>query len=148
MNKQPLVIGDADAIVALSSKGDANHEKAKRILEELDTIEADVLFPISAICEATTAIQRKLNSPEAAEYVIEQVQAEHFYVQAIEREVLFEALKLFHPHGSKKNTLFDALVAATAKRLNADAIFSFDEWYRKIGLTLAGDLVEQGATAA
>ena len=27
-----------------------------------------------------------------------------------------------------------------AKELNADAIFSFDDWYRKLGFTLASDL--------
>ena len=49
---------------------------------------------------------------------------------------------------AKKNTLFDAVVAAIAKRLNADAIFSFDEWYRKIGLTLTDDLIQARKQAA
>lgn len=39
-----------------------------------------------------------------------------------------QALLLYNPHGSKQNTLFDAVVATIAKELNADAIFSFDEW--------------------
>ena len=57
----------------------------------------------------------------------------HSIVQAVDHAVLTEAADLFHPNGSKKNTPFDAVVAAIAKRFNADAIFSFDEWYRKWG---------------
>jgi hypothetical protein len=51
-------------------------------------------------------------------------------VQFVDHEILGEAADLFNPLASKKNTLFDAVVAAIAKRLNADAIFSFDGWYR------------------
>jgi len=49
---------------------------------------------------------------------------------------LTEALALFNLHGSKQNTLFDAVVAAMARRLNAAAIFSFDKWYEKLGFRL------------
>src|SRR5437588_176106 len=83
------------------------------------------------ICEALAAIRRKFNNPEAASYVIEQIQAESFLVQIIEKKAFFHALTLFNPHGSKQNTIFDAVVAALAKELHADAIFSFDEWYKK-----------------
>ena len=69
-------------------------------------------------------------------------------VQAVDYAILTEAADLFHPNGSKKNTLFDAVVAAIAKRFNADAIFSFDEWYRKMGLTLTDDLIAARKKAA
>jgi len=140
MNNVRLIIADADALIALSSKVDANHEKAKHILQTLITTQANVLFPLTAICEALAAIRRKFNNPEAASYVIEQIQAESFLVQIIEKKAFFHALTLFNPHGSKQNTIFDAVVAALAKELHADAIFSFDEWYKKQGLTLASDL--------
>lgn len=39
-------------------------------------------------------------------------------------------------NGSKKNTFFDAIVAATAENLGTDAIFSFDDWYPKLGFRL------------
>ncbi len=41
---------------------------------------------------------------------------------------------------SKHNTLFDAVVAATAKKYQADAIFSFDKFYKKQGFKLASEL--------
>jgi predicted nucleic acid-binding protein len=36
--------------------------------------------------------------------------------------------------------VFDALVAAVAKKNNADAIFSFDAWYQKQGFKLVTNL--------
>lgn len=78
----------------------------------------------------------------------EEFQSGDFPVHAVDHAILTEAGELFNPDGSKKNTLFDAVVAALAKRLNADAIFSFDEWYRKIGMTLTEDLITAKKKAA
>ncbi len=36
---------------------------------------------------------------------------------------------------------FDAVVAACAEKLEADVIFSFDDWYQKLGFKLAEELV-------
>lgn len=41
---EPLVIVDADAIIALSSTSDAHHEKAKRILHTLSASHAQLSF--------------------------------------------------------------------------------------------------------
>jgi hypothetical protein len=38
--------------------------------------------------------------------------------------------------------LFDALVAAIAEKTHTDAIFFFDEWYKKVGFTLVTSLTE------
>jgi predicted nucleic acid-binding protein len=37
---------------------------------------------------------------------------------------------------SKKNTIFDAIVVATAEQLGTKLIFSFDGWYPKLGFKL------------
>lgn len=60
-------------------------------------------------------------------------------------DVLASALTFFDPQGSKQNTLFDALVAATAKKRQSTIIFSFNEWYKKLGFQLAADLVRETA---
>lgn len=46
------------------------------------------------------------------------------------------AYEIFDKAKSKQNTFFDAIVAATAKKLGAECIFSFDGWYPKLGLKL------------
>jgi len=48
---------DADALIALSSTSDANHERAKRILQTLSASHAAALFPTTAICEAVTVLR-------------------------------------------------------------------------------------------
>jgi predicted nucleic acid-binding protein len=146
--KNSIIIGDADAIIALSNKVDSNHEKAKHTLAYLAPTDATVLFPLTAICEATTILRRRLNDAEAAAHVIKQVETENFPVQMIERNVFTLALSLYSPFGSKRNTLFDALIAATARQLNTTLIFSFDEWYKKQGFTLVSDLLAAKETAA
>jgi len=40
----------------------------------------------------------------------------------------------------KHHTLFDAVVAAVADKYQADAIFSFDKFYKSKGFKLASDL--------
>lgn len=54
--------------------------------------------------------------------------------------MLNEALKVFDPKGSKKKTIFDAMVVSCAKKLNTNVIFSTDDWYSKLGFTLAINL--------
>jgi predicted nucleic acid-binding protein len=147
MNTPNLIIADADAIVALASKSDANHEKAKHVLAYLSTMQSSLLFPLTAICEATTALQGKLSNPQAAQFVVERVQSGDFPIQTIDHGILVGAIRLFHPHGSKKNTLFDAIIATIAKQFHADAIFSFDSWYKKIGLHLVSDFIKEDKAA-
>ena len=143
-----VVIADADAIISFVNVEDANHNKTKQIMQHLALLQVNLLFPSTAICEAVTVLRGKLNKPNDASKVIAQLHHGDFLIQAVDQEILSHALKLYNPLASKKNTLFDAVVAALAKRLEADAIFSFDEWYRKIGLTLASDLITQSKEAA
>jgi predicted nucleic acid-binding protein len=147
MKNEPLVIVDADALIALSNTSDAHHEKAKYILHALMTKNAAALFPATAICEAVTVLKGRLNKPDDAGSIIKKLQNGDFPVHAVDSDILEAAATLFRPAASKKNTLFDAVVAAIAKRLNADAIFSFDSWYRKLGFQLASDVLEEKRAA-
>src|SRR5436305_13533365 len=138
-----VVIADADAIISFVNVEDANHNKTKQIMQRFALLQVNLLFPTTAICEAVTVLRGKLNKPNDASKVIAQLQHGDFLVQAVDQEILSDALTLYNPLASKKNTLFDAVIAALSTRLNADAIFSFDERHGIIGLTLASDLIEQ-----
>lgn len=64
-----------------------------------------------------------------------------FQVEYISADIMKKAAEIFDAKAiSKQNTLFDAIVAATAEKLEADAIFSFDDWYPKLGFKLASEL--------
>ncbi len=139
---EPLIIVDADAIVSFTDVSDANHERAKQIMQRLAAMQSYFLFPTTAICEAVTVLRSKLNKPKDAKRIVEKLKSGAYPIQVVDQEILSEAVALFQPLASKKHTLFDAVIAAIAKHLSATAIFSFDEWYNKQGFTLASDLVQ------
>jgi predicted nucleic acid-binding protein len=135
------VVVDADGLIALFSKDDAHAETAMVLLQELVREEAKILYPSTAIVEATTTLQRKLNQPQLAAQIAELVKENQFPVEAVNEETLSDAVTYFKStERSKHNTLFDAVVAAVAKKTNADAIFSFDKWYTKQGFVLVAEL--------
>jgi predicted nucleic acid-binding protein len=135
------VIVDADGLIALFSKGDAHAEKTIASLQKLVQEEAKILYPATAIAEATTTLQRKLNKPHLAAQIAELIKENKFPIEPVNEDTLNTAVQYFKPvESSKHNTLFDALVAAIAKENNADAIFSFDACYQKQGFTLVTSL--------
>lgn len=140
------IIVDADALIALFSEGDVH---AAHSLELLDYLVADgalLLHPATTIVEAVTTLQRRLNNPQAAAELVRLVNEAKLAIEPVNDAVLTEALTLFNPHGSKQNTLFDAVVAAMARRLEAEAIFSFDKWYEKQGFRLVVQLYSAQTT--
>ena len=128
------IIVDVDGLIALFNKDDAHAEKAISLLQQLVQEEAKILYPSTAIVEATTALQRKLNQLQLAAQIAELVTQNQFPIEPVNEETLSTAVTYFDPtETSKHNTLFDAVVAAIAKQTKADAIFSFDRWYAKQG---------------
>lgn len=139
--KQLVVVGDTDGLIAILSKEDSNHERAVVAATKLLQLDAQTVFPITSITETVTTLKRKLNKPDLVASVILQITGGALSIENVDTKMLDEALKVFDPRGSKKNTLFDALVVATAKKLNTKIIFSTDEWYTKLGFKLALDLL-------
>ena len=140
--KQALfVIADADGLIALLSAEDANHQKAVATVEKLVQQDAQTIVPLSTILETVTTLKRKLGRTDLAEQVITQITGDSLTIEDVDRDMLNEALKVFDPKGSKQNTLFDAMVTATAKKHGTKVIFSMDAWYTKQGFTLAHQFV-------
>lgn len=136
-----IVVGDADALIGLVLENDPHHIRTKQISEYLQKKRITIIFPVTAFPEAITSLKRASNQPEKAHLINEQYLAGEFNVEFIDEAVMRRAAEIFDKAVSKQNTLFDAIVAATAEKLEADAIFSFDDWYPKLGFKLAGDLV-------
>ena len=131
MNK--LAVGDADGLVALADEQDSNHLKAQKASEWLLNKGYEIIFPNTAILEAITALKRAKNLPDKAHLINRQYQAGAFLIEFINDEIQLKASQRFEKTMSKKNTIFDAVVAETAIKLGADYIFSFDSWYLKEG---------------
>ncbi|MHB8362346.1 MAG: type II toxin-antitoxin system VapC family toxin [Patescibacteria group bacterium] len=141
MNKGILIITDADAIIALVNSSDANHIKAKNFSIKLAMLNASVVIPMTGITEAITTLQRKIKRPDLAKLITQKVYEKTIPLIDSQIEDFDTALKFYNSSGSKNNTFFDAVIAGTATRYEADAIFSFDEWYRKLGFILVEDFI-------
>lgn len=137
-----IVIVDADALIALAMKDDPHHQKAVNINKKLIDQGVEVIFPVTVFPEALTTLKRAFNQPKKAHLINKQLQAGAFQIEYITDRIMNRASQLFEQTISKKNTMFDAVVAATAEELQAEAIFSFDGWYPKLGFTLAENFVE------
>lgn len=135
------IVADADALIALLNKDDALHKKATAINEYCLKSGTVIIFPSTALLEAATAFQRKLQAHALAALIKKYYQADLFSVVYVDENIMKKAMKIYSPAGSKQNTIFDAIVAATADTIGADAIFSFDSWYKKRSYRLAVDLL-------
>ncbi|MDP3724587.1 MAG: type II toxin-antitoxin system VapC family toxin [bacterium] len=143
MTTNPLkIVVDADAIIAQAYPGDAHHVRSMDIAKDLVRLNAHVIYPVTAIVEATTFIQRVLNSPAMAIETAGLFVDAAVPVETIDKELFASALQSMHPRMSKKHTLFDCIVLAVAKRHNADAIFSFDGFYPKQGFPLISEFLK------
>lgn len=140
MNKPPVVVVDADAIIAQTDSKDPHHQKANSISKQLIALQARVLYPVTAVIEANAHAQRVLSSTATAYRTAQFMAGPTTDVIEVNKQSLVSALDYFSPTTSKKNTLFDCIIAAVAKEQKADAIFSFDKFYKKIGFKLAEDL--------
>lgn len=137
MSTKTVVVGDADSLIALLLNYDTNHNRAKSTLTKINQEGVIVIYPSTAIAEAITTLLRKHSSPQLASYLTAQYKNDRFTVEYVDERIMKLATEIFNPNGSKQNTFFDAIVAAVAKNLGTDAIFSFDDWYKKLGFTLA-----------
>ena len=132
-----IVVADTDALIALALEDDPHHKKAQQISNSLIRNLVTVIFPVTVFPEAITSLKRAANQPKKAHLLNRQYLSGAFHVEYISEDIMKKAAEIFDKKAnSKKNTLFDAIVAATAEKLKADAIFSFDKWYSKLGFKL------------
>lgn len=139
-NKQPVVVADADALIAQTNPSDVHHQKATTISQNLINMNAQVIYPVTVVAEAATHMQRVLNSNASAYGAVQLMTEPASQVVEVNKQTLVNSLKYFSPSSSKKNTVFDCIVAAVAEEYKADAIFSFDHFYKNKGFKLAEDL--------
>lgn len=135
------IVADADALIAQNNSEDKHHQMAMTISRKLIEKDARVVYPLTAITEAATYMQRVLNSTASAYGTVTIMSGPEMEVAEINKQTLTHALKFFSPKTSKKNTIFDCIVAAVAEENEADAIFSFDKFYKKQGFRLVSELV-------
>lgn len=140
MNKPLIVLADADVIIAQAHIRDVNHELTLQLGQKLLKTGAHILFPATANAEAITSLQRKYSDLQLAASTLIFFTDPAVAIEEVGQEVIQQANKFVDPNGNKKKTLFDCIVAALTKKYQTNSIFSFDDWYRKLGFQLVADL--------
>lgn len=136
-----IVIIDSDAIIALFNDKDSNSKRAMDILQELNKNGITIIYPATTIVEVITTLQRKIHKPKIVKAIVELIKNGNLPIESVNGDIILKSFEIFNPDGSKKDTLFDAVVATIAKKYTADAIFSFDKGYKKLGFKLITDIL-------
>lgn len=135
-----IIIVDSDALIGSLNTKDQHYLIAHQTILELINKGSTLIYPATVIVETVTFLQGRLNAPELANQVIQLVNDNQFIIEPVDNNILQKASLFLDFKKSKHHTLFDAIVAAIAKKNNADAIFSFDKFYKNKGFKLASEL--------
>lgn len=134
------IIVDSDGLIGSLNPSDVHYLMSQTILLKLSKKGARLIYPATVIPETVTFLQGKLNSSELANQVVRLVSDNELIIESIDSEILQKAGSLMDFKKSKHHTLFDTVVAAVAQKYKADAIFSFDKFYKSKGFKLATEL--------
>lgn len=137
-----IVVVDSDAIFALYNPNDPLNKKVSKTFQKLITQGYQLFYPTSVIFEVISLFQRVLPTPTVTTKLMDIIKNDQMLISIIDAEILRESATLFNPAGSKKNTLIDCSVVVVAKKIKADGVFAYDEFYTKQGLKLAEELIK------
>lgn len=136
------VVVDSDAIFAIYNPNDPLNTRATKIFQALVNQGYELIYPTSVVFEVISLFQRVLPTPTVTTKLTEMIKNDQLPIHVVDRDTLKESVTLFDPAGSKKNTLIDCSVVAVAKKIQAEGVFAYDEFYTKQGLKLAEELVK------
>lgn len=141
MSDHLSVFVDSDAFVALAIEKDSNHNKALKTLSNL--IQLPVFFITSnyVFSETITVISYKAGHNEAMNFINKiRSNDERYTIKWVDQVIELTALNIFSKQTSKNVSFIDCTNMALVKHENLDAIFSFDEIYKKNGYRMANTL--------
>ena len=135
-----IIILDSDGLIGSLNPQDVHYLHSQQIAHKLVEERAKLIYPATVIVETVTLFQGRMNTPYLADQIIQLVNSNQLIIEPVDSKILQEATRYMDFKRSKHNTLFDAVVATIAKKYSADAIFSFDGFYKKKGFQLASEL--------
>lgn len=137
------VVVDSDSIFALYNPNDPLNARATLTFQKLTNQGFGLIYPTSVLFEIVSLFQRVLPTPKVTNKIVELVRQDALLVHVVDTNILKESAELFNPAGSRKNTLIDCSVVVIARKIKADGVFAYDEFYTKHHLKLAEDLIEK-----
>jgi predicted nucleic acid-binding protein len=135
-----IIIVDSDGLIGISNPEDVHYLSCIKLLQNLKKLNAILIYPATTIAESTAVLQIRLNKSETADQIIELTKSGVLLIEPVDQAILAKAASFLGKDRSKHATIFDGIVAAIARKHQADGIFSFDKFYKKKGFKLASEL--------
>lgn len=135
-----IVIVDSDGLIGISNPEDAHYLVSIRLIQKLKKLNARLIYPATTIAESTAVLQVRLNKSDTADQIIEFTKSGIFQIEPVDQVTLANGAFFLDKERNKHATIFDGIVATIAQKYQADAIFSFDKFYKKKGFKLASEL--------
>lgn len=130
------VFVEADALIALVYKKDANNQKAKKIYTKLKISKCEFYSSNTSLYEAVTVLSQRINHQVVIEFLI--IIKQTLSIVFIDKKREQKGLEIFARQTSKNVSFFDCLNMAIMKELKIKEIFSFDKHYKKNGFLRIG----------
>lgn len=135
------ILVDADAFIAMVKDDDANHQKAARLFSQLEDNNISFVTTNYVFSEAVTVISQRTSHQTAINFINNMKSSDSiFSIIRMTQEIEDMAIEIFKKQTSKNVSFVDCTNMALIKHDNLDAIFSFDEIYKKNGFRLASSL--------
>ena len=145
MEKQVRCIIPTTAVSEATTVLQRRKEKIERELHELQKPERrKALSQLQLQTLQSKLIKEQTYNTHGLYCLLQKVKSSAFKLQSVDKEIILEAMTRFNPDGRTGDTLFDAIVATLARRYDEVVIFSFDGFYKRMGLTLAQDYFRNG----
>lgn len=134
-NRTKRILADADAIVALIKRDDANHEQATNLAKQAHENGFEFFISQYTVAEVCTVLSNKVSQQVAVEFLASLYEKSITIIGATE-VVFLEAEKVFTEQKKKGTSYFDCLNIALVGQGRYDAIFSFDKIYARNGIKM------------
>src|SRR3989344_7840414 len=131
-----ICITDSDFLISIIKSDDENYDLSLAITKKLIPEEARILYPVSAIIEAATALSRRYNLPQLAHDLLKTYRDPEMEVIGVDSEAFINSINFFNPRATKQNTPFDSLILSLAVQQRVDIILSYDGFYKGKGFKL------------
>ena len=133
---------DTNVFVALEDKRDSTHQKAIELSEILLSQE-NIRYITSSevIAETMTVLSKKLGK-EAVKIFLKKHKKSNIAEIFFDEDLYQQTLKYFLEVKSKNTSFVDCSSVIAMKRNRIEAIFSFDEDFKKLGVKLLGDVIK------
>lgn len=134
MNNDSALI-DSDVLVGWLLATDALHERAMEVLELAHSRKLPLQVTNLVIAETATVLSHRAQSALAIQFL---EIADDFATIFVDEQLHQETVKFFCQQKNKNMSFVDCANVVVTRRLSISRILSFDKFYRKFNLELAG----------